>query len=132
MRPEVPLSTSIASRQKPERRVQAFPVDRAREGIARIGLNVCLLAANRAYAEMLGVKPEQVIGRSWETGVAPPQQGAVLAMSRRMLIGTKADCFGKTCSKGRLAPAVSCNHVRCAVLAIGEQGPLLEERVNGG
>ena len=66
-------------------------LENAVEGIARLDTHGRYLSVNRACAELLGYRPEEMIGMDWERTVRPEDLDAMRAAHRRMQSEGRAD-----------------------------------------
>jgi PAS domain S-box-containing protein len=73
------------SRAEAEMRTLNAALENAVEGVARLDTEGKYLSVNRAYAEMLGVKPEELIGGTWPQSVHTDDLPQVEAAYQRML-----------------------------------------------
>jgi PAS domain S-box-containing protein len=90
------LVEDITDRKRAEEQLRriSLSLDHAREGIAHVGRDGRYLAANRAYAEILGVTAEELIGRSWENTLGATSLAKARAAWKEALSRGKADFSG--------------------------------------
>lgn len=81
----------------------SLSLEHAREGIAHVSNDGRYTAANRAYAEILGVKPEDLIGSSWESTFGPAQLGAARETLEHLRVSGKANFAGRSVGADGLA-----------------------------
>ena len=67
-------------------------LENAVEGIARLDTRGHYVSVNRAYAEMLGHRPEEMLGMEWQQTVHPKDLAAMSAAYHRMQAEGRAEC----------------------------------------
>jgi PAS domain S-box-containing protein len=83
----------ISERRRVEEQLLAInaALENAVEGIARLDTQGRYVTVNRAYAAMLGYRPEELVGRDRELTIHPAHRGDVAAACRRMLAEDRAE-----------------------------------------
>ncbi len=93
--PMLSLLTSFQNTDDPpaEEALHAFgaALESAVEGIAWLNTQGHYLAVNRAYAQILGYTPEEMIGMSWQPTVYPGDLPRVLSAYEQMLVRDKVE-----------------------------------------
>jgi len=89
----ISLAQDISERRRVEResRILQAALENAVEGIARLDRQGRYISVNRAYAEMLGYHPEELIGMDWRSTIHPNDLEKVEAAQRRMLSEGRAE-----------------------------------------
>lgn len=79
--------TDISDRKQAEQKLQELntAMQNAVEGIAQLDSNGCYTVVNRAYANICGYQPEELIGRSWQETVYPEDLPEMIAAHQHML-----------------------------------------------
>ncbi len=85
------VDISERRREEAELRTLHSALENAVEGIARLDTRGRYLSVNRAYAGMLGYRPEELIGMDWQEAVHPKESGKVRAIRRRMLSDERSE-----------------------------------------
>jgi PAS domain S-box-containing protein len=83
----------ISERRRVDEELRALnaALENAVEGIARFDTHGRCVSVNRAYADMLGCRPEEMVGMGWQATVHPRHRGEVETAYRRMLGGERAE-----------------------------------------
>ncbi|NER96219.1 MAG: AAA family ATPase [Symploca sp. SIO1B1] len=63
----------------------------AMPGIAKLSTEGCYLEVNHSYAQIVGYKPEEMLGMNWELTVHPPDIPIAIAAYQKMLIEGKGE-----------------------------------------
>lgn len=74
----------------------SLSIEHAREGIAHVNRDGCYTAANRAYAEIMGVRPEDLIGSSWESTLGDGERERARVARETMQLCGKAEFEGRS------------------------------------
>lgn len=97
------LHAEIADRIRAEQALReiAIALENAVEGIARLDTEGRYNTVNKAYADMLGYAPEDLIGAEWLVTVHPDDLGLAKATSQRMRANGKSEIEARGLRKDR-------------------------------
>jgi PAS domain S-box-containing protein len=81
------LEREVSERQRVEDELHTLnaALENAVEGIARVDVRGRYLSVNRAYAAMLGYKPQELVGMDWQLTVHPRHRDRLKATHHRMM-----------------------------------------------
>ena len=83
---------SDRKRQEEELYTLSASLENAVEGISRLDPQGRYLSVNRAYARMVGYRPEEMQGMLWETTVHPDDREKMRKACNQMLASGKVEC----------------------------------------
>lgn len=78
-------------RKEEQLREVSVALENAVEGISRLDVQGRYITVNKAYAEMMGYKPEEMLGMEWQLTVHPEDRENMVAAYQYMLINGKVE-----------------------------------------
>jgi len=87
------------ARSEAELRAMSTALESAVEGISQLDIQGRYIVVNRAYANMVGYQPEELIGMEWSLTVHPQDRENMIAAYQQMLANGKAEVEARALRK---------------------------------